>query len=178
MSVLNLFPSRIRFVNDDGTLTPEAMRMFQVLTERAGGVLGDAGNDQYPIYITEPPQSEVLGQSVQTEYEDAPGEMSMPPAPYEQQPDMIIQPITYSAGVGLALAGTEFSLKDTLVVPGIYGTADKVGQFTVDQQGRLILAANVPIQIAPSQIVGGANFTGSFTGKTVTVTNGIITSVV
>ena len=34
---LSLFPARIRFVNADGTLTPEAYRSLQGLLERVGG---------------------------------------------------------------------------------------------------------------------------------------------
>lgn len=45
MSVLNLFPSRIRFVNSDGTLAPEALRMLDVLVARVGGAIGDYGDD-------------------------------------------------------------------------------------------------------------------------------------
>ena len=86
----------------------------------------------------------------------------------------IVQPsLDYSAGTGLALASLQFSLKDTTVTPGTYGNATNVPQFIVDQQGRITSAQNVPITFP-----GGANFSGSFTGKTVTVTNGLITSVV
>lgn len=34
---LSLFPARIRFVNSDGTLTPEAYRSLQTLLVRVGG---------------------------------------------------------------------------------------------------------------------------------------------
>lgn len=47
MAALNLFPSRVRFVNDDGTLTSEAYRTLQALVERTGGVIGDAGADTF-----------------------------------------------------------------------------------------------------------------------------------
>lgn len=46
-TTLTLFPSRIRFVNADGTLTPEAYRALQVLVERSGGILGDNGVDVF-----------------------------------------------------------------------------------------------------------------------------------
>lgn len=45
MSTLNLFPARIRFTNPDGTLTPEAVRVLNVLVERAGGVDGMGAGD-------------------------------------------------------------------------------------------------------------------------------------
>ena len=44
---LNLFPSRVRFVNADGTLTPEAYRALQLVLERTGGTLGDNGVDVF-----------------------------------------------------------------------------------------------------------------------------------
>lgn len=47
MAALNLFPSRVRFVNDDGTLTSEAYRTLQALVDRTGGVIGDAGADTF-----------------------------------------------------------------------------------------------------------------------------------
>ena len=45
MTALNLFPARVRFVNDDGTLTPEAYRALQIVFGRVGGALGDNGAD-------------------------------------------------------------------------------------------------------------------------------------
>jgi len=39
MSMLNLFPARVRFVNADGTLTSEASRALADLMVRVGGVL-------------------------------------------------------------------------------------------------------------------------------------------
>lgn len=47
MTALVLFPSRIRFVNDDGTLTPEAYRALQEIVNRTGGVLGSVGSDTF-----------------------------------------------------------------------------------------------------------------------------------
>lgn len=47
MTALALFPSRIRFVNGDGTLTPEAYRALQEIVSRTGGVLGVQGSDTY-----------------------------------------------------------------------------------------------------------------------------------
>lgn len=45
MSALTRFPSRIRFVNPDGTLTVEAARMLDMLVLRVGDDLGDNGID-------------------------------------------------------------------------------------------------------------------------------------
>lgn len=47
MTTLNLFPSRVRFVNDDGTLTNEAYRALQIVFGRVGGALGDSGTDVF-----------------------------------------------------------------------------------------------------------------------------------
>jgi len=54
-------------------------------------------------------------------------------------------PITTTGTVALA---------NTAVTIGSYGAADKVGQFTVDQQGRLTNAANVAINIAVANVAG------------------------
>lgn len=173
MSVLNLFPARIRFVNADGTLTAEALRMLEVLVQRVGGALGDVGVD---VFGTPEPSSRTDTPAVvqlQPSGDPLP-EMLMQPIMDGQLPaDVVQQPLDYSAGTALALANYRFSLKDTAVTPGTYGDSTHVAQFTVDQQGRITAATSVPIAF-PS----GANFSGSFTGKTVTVTNGIITSVV
>lgn len=47
MTALVLFPSRIKFVNTDGTLTPEAYRALQEIVSRTGGTLGAVGTDTY-----------------------------------------------------------------------------------------------------------------------------------
>jgi hypothetical protein len=58
----------------------------------------------------------------------------------------------YTAGTGLTLTGTEFSISNTAVTAGAYGSASAVGTFTVNAQGQLTLAATTPISIAASQI--------------------------
>jgi hypothetical protein len=58
----------------------------------------------------------------------------------------------YTAGTGLTLTGTQFSITNTAVTAGAYGSASAVGTFTVNAQGQLTLAATTPISIAPSQI--------------------------
>jgi hypothetical protein len=47
MTALVLFPSRIKFVNADGTLTPEAYRALSEIVSRTGGALGSVGTDTY-----------------------------------------------------------------------------------------------------------------------------------
>ncbi len=45
MNIVN-FPARFAFVNtDDGTLTPEALRMFRTWFDRIGGPNGDSAQD-------------------------------------------------------------------------------------------------------------------------------------
>lgn len=46
-NLLSLFPARVKFVQQDGTLTPEAYRALQILLSRVGGALGDAGIDTF-----------------------------------------------------------------------------------------------------------------------------------
>ena len=172
MSILNLFPARIRFVNPDGTLTEEALRMLAVLVDRVGGVLGDVGADVFAASDASLSDGgPVVAQPLPVDAGVL--EMLMQPTHGGNLPaDVVQQPLDYSAGTGLSLTNMRFVLKDTAVTPGTYGDGSNVSQFTVDQQGRITSAVNVPINL------GGATFSGSFTGKTVTVTNGIITSVV
>jgi hypothetical protein len=76
----------------------------------------------------------------------------------------------YSAGTGLTLTGTVFSITNTAVTAAAYGSASAVGTFTVNAQGQLTTAATVPIAINGNQItsgtVGSSYISGSYTGIT------------
>jgi hypothetical protein len=73
VTALNLFPARIRFVNGDGTLTPEAYRALQIVFSRVGGTLGDSGTDVYasPVNFSDIAQNSNMEMVVQTGTPDA-----------------------------------------------------------------------------------------------------------
>jgi len=59
---------------------------------------------------------------------------------------------TYTAGTGLTLTGTQFSITNTGVTAGTYGTAASVPIITLNAQGQATGSVNTPISISPSQI--------------------------
>jgi hypothetical protein len=80
---------------------------------------------------------------------------------------------TYTAGTGLTLTGTQFSITNTAVTAAAYGSASSVATFTVNAQGQLTLAASTPIAIAASQVTSGTlAIAQGGTNSSATPTNG------
>ena len=65
-------------------------------------------------------------------------------------------PVLYSAGTGLTLTGTTFSITNTGVSASTYGSASSVPVIAVNAQGQITSASSSSIAIAASQITSGA----------------------
>jgi hypothetical protein len=78
----------------------------------------------------------------------------------------------YSAGTGLSLSGTQFSIANTAVTPTSYGTASSVGTFTVNAQGQLTNAVDTPIAIGAAAVSGLAASATTDTTNANNITSG------
>jgi hypothetical protein len=65
-------------------------------------------------------------------------------------------PGTYTAGAGLTLTGTQFSITSTGVTPASYGTASSVPTIAVDARGQITTAVDTPIAIDASAVTSGS----------------------
>lgn len=78
-------------------------------------------------------------------------------------------PVTYSAGTGLTLAGTTFSITNTGVTTATYGTASSVPTLALNAQGQVTSASNTSIAIDTSQVTTGTFPNSRLTNSAVTV---------
>jgi hypothetical protein len=115
---------------------------------------------------------------------DKGGTLGTTPIPWVQFSGLAV----YTAGTGLTLTGTQFSITNTGVTAAAYGSASSVGTFTVNAQGQLTLAASTAIAIAATQVTSGtfasgllsgvySGITGVGTLANLTVTNAIVGSI-
>jgi hypothetical protein len=86
-------------------------------------------------------------------------------------------PITYSAGTGLTLAGTVFSITNTGVTANTYGSASSVPVIAFNAQGQATGVTDTSIAIGASQITSGTlgvarGGTGAVTLTGVVIGNG------
>lgn len=95
---------------------------------------------------------------------------------------------SYSAGTGLTLTGTQFSITNTGVSAATYGSASSVPVIAINAQGQATSVTNTSIAISATQITSGtidsARLSGSYSGITglgtlgdLTVTNAIVGSI-
>jgi len=75
----------------------------------------------------------------------------------------------YSAGTGLTLTGTTFSITNTGVAAASYGTASQVPTLAINAQGQITSASNTAIAINANQITSGAVTNAQLANSAVTV---------
>ena len=90
MTALVLFPSRVRFVNDDGTLTAEAYRALTELMNRTGGILGSSGADTF---------SDIVGDASKTDLNIAYTDVQQNPMPDSLNSELVAQQVSQSDSI-------------------------------------------------------------------------------
>lgn len=75
----------------------------------------------------------------------------------------------YSAGTGLTLTGTVFSITNTAVTAASYGTASQVPTLAINAQGQITSASNTAIAINANQITSGAVTNAQLANSSLTV---------
>jgi hypothetical protein len=80
----------------------------------------------------------------------------------------------YSAGTGLNLSGTTFSIANTTVTPATYGSSGQVAQIAINAQGQITSASNVGIAITASNVSGLAASATTDTTNASNITTGTL----
>ena len=160
-SVLSVFPPRVRFVNPDGTLTPEGYRAIEALYDRVGGAIGDNGVDTFGIVMEagsdqgSSQNTDITIQQMQPQefigYQDI-----QQPQTFDQLQEMVLQPTQpdFLEGIWTPTQGAG------LVVIGVFSSSGRyvrIGrQITVTGT---ISAATSIATVAAGVFVGGLPFT-------------------